>query len=91
MAEADLAEAASFIARDSARYAKQFVRDAQSTARTLPRFPQRGRIVPEFERPDLRELIVGRYRMVYVIRADSVEIVTVIDGARDLMPHIGSL
>ena len=40
-------------------------------------------MVPEWQRPELRELIDGAYRIVYRTRAaDAVEILTVVHGAR---------
>jgi toxin ParE1/3/4 len=89
MASEDLIEATAFIARDSSRYAKELVREARAASRTLRRFPERGRMVPEYEDPGLRELIVGRYRLVYRLPTDSAEVLAFIDGARDLTQHPG--
>jgi toxin ParE1/3/4 len=36
-----------------------------SRTRLLARSPELGRIVPEFEEPSIREIIVGSYRVVY--------------------------
>ena len=55
-------------------------------------FPEEGRVVPEFSRSDLRELIRGSYRIVYHVEADYVSIVTVFHTARLLGPeHIPGL
>jgi len=78
----DLDQAAKYIARDSATYAAAFVRDALSTARSLQQYAERGRIVPEFEQDNIRELFVGSYRLVYRV-GDRVEILAIIHGARD--------
>ena len=43
-----------------------------------------GRKVPERDTAELRELIEGRYRIVYRIEADRCLVVTVLDGARQL-------
>ena len=48
----------------------------------LTDFPRSGRVVPEFERSDIRELIVQSYRIVYRVRGEDVEILTVHHGAR---------
>ena len=61
----DLDEVAAYIARDSRYYAAGFVRKVRNAARSLDHMPGRGRIVPEFEDPSVRELIVGRYRLIY--------------------------
>jgi toxin ParE1/3/4 len=80
----DLDQAAEFIARDSKFYAAAFVREARQAARSLKRFAERGRIVPEVGQPEIRELFVRRYRLVYRIEpADRIYIVRFIHGARD--------
>jgi plasmid stabilization system protein ParE len=43
----DLDQAAEFISRDSKFYAAAFVKEARQAARSLKRFAERGRIVPE--------------------------------------------
>ena len=54
----DLEETADFIAADSSFYAAAFVREVRDAARTLTRFAKRGRIVPELNNTDIREIIV---------------------------------
>ena len=48
------------------------------------RFPQSGRMVPEFEQPDIRELIEPPYRLLYRIRADAIEVLAILHGRQDL-------
>ena len=43
-----------------------------------------GRSVPEFGRPDLHELIHRKYRIVYLLQDDTITILRVVHGARDL-------
>ena len=87
----DLDQAAEFIARDSKFYAAACVREARQAARSLKRFVERGRVVPEVGKPEIRELFVGQYRLVYKIEsANRIYIVRFIHGARDfstLWPH----
>ena len=45
-----------------------------------------GRIVPEYRRQDLREVLQGNYRIVYLVRKDAIEVVTVFEGHR-LLPE----
>ena len=47
-----------------------------------------GRIVPEFSRRNLRELLVRQYRVVYLLRSDTVTVLRVVHGARDLVKLI---
>jgi toxin ParE1/3/4 len=74
--------AASFIARDSPRYAAALVDEARSIARSLRRFPKRGRIVPELNDETVRELIVKSYRLIYEIEPDRTVILAFLHGAR---------
>jgi toxin ParE1/3/4 len=62
----DLQDIENFIARDSVLHAITFVDRVVESAETLLRSPRIGRIVPEFNRHDLRELIYRDYRIVYL-------------------------
>jgi addiction module RelE/StbE family toxin len=83
-ASRDLAEIHEFISRDSLMYAVGFVQRLISKAESLLEMPERGRVVPEYDDPAVREVIVDNYRLVYRIRGDVVGIVGVIHGARIL-------
>jgi Plasmid stabilisation system protein. len=52
----------------------------------LAEFPESGRIVPEVGRTEVREVLVGKYRLMYLLLPDEVEVLTVIHGARLLKP-----
>jgi plasmid stabilization system protein ParE len=41
-----------------------------------------GRVVPELGIQDLREILVGTYRVIYRVREDEVHVLTVHHGAR---------
>jgi plasmid stabilization system protein ParE len=58
-------------------------------ALSLSSFPERGRLVPEFQRPDLREIPFRSYRIIYRLNSsdESVEIVRFWHAARGF-PHI---
>jgi len=47
-------------------------------------FPTSGRIVPEFGREDVREIVFGNYRIMYQMVADEVEVIAFVHGAREL-------
>ena len=53
----DLESLATFIEADSPHFARAVVRRVFSLVQTLARFPRSGRIVPEFEQEDIRELL----------------------------------
>lgn len=78
----DLEGIRAYIALDSPLYADLTVRRIVAAVERLKAFPESGRIVPERNAPDIREVIVGRYRVVYRRQAGAVEIATVFRGSR---------
>jgi addiction module RelE/StbE family toxin len=83
-ARADLRAIHAYIARDSRVYAKRMVERLRKAVDRLRRFPGSGTLVPEWDRPELREIVVGNYRVIYRLKERCVEILTVIHAARHL-------
>jgi plasmid stabilization system protein ParE len=54
-------------------------------ARLAARQPRAGRVVPEVGREDVREVLVGNYRIVYEVRSAEIRILTVFEGHRSLL------
>lgn len=79
----DLQNIVAFISEDSMYYAMTFYDDVMDKAQTLNEFPHRGRVVPEMDDPNMRELFIHRYRLIYKVTNDAVIITTIIHGARD--------
>ena len=71
-----------FIARDSAQLAAAFADRVLRATDLLASFPRSGRIVPELGIGNIREILVGSYRVIYRIRHDDVHLLTVHHGAR---------
>ena len=82
----DLEAITEFIAKDSPHYASLFVLDVFSAVERLERFSESGRVVPEKNEPAVREIILGSYRIVYRLRDDVAELLTIHHGARLLDP-----
>ncbi len=82
-AEADLKEIRAFIEVDSPAWADLTVRRLVAAVERLHTFPDSGRIVPERQSPDLREIVSGNFRIVYRRKPAVAEIVTVFRGSRD--------
>ena len=53
----------------------------------LESFPLSGRVVPELDRSDVRELIIGEYRIVYRLWAETATLLTVFRSSR-LLPNV---
>ncbi|MEW6756479.1 MAG: type II toxin-antitoxin system RelE/ParE family toxin [Candidatus Latescibacterota bacterium] len=83
VATQDLDEAAEFIARDSRFYAAALVREARAVARSLKTLAEGG-VVPELDTPDIREVFISSYRLIYQVTTDRVFILAFVHGARDL-------
>jgi addiction module RelE/StbE family toxin len=81
----DLDEIAAYIAADSSRYAGIVTEKILAAARELADFPNMGAIVSEWNDESYRQRIVYSYRLIYRIKQDQVEVLTVIHGAR-LLP-----
>jgi toxin ParE1/3/4 len=85
-----LIEIEDYILQDSPERAARFVDQIIGHAESLCDGPRKGRTVPEIANPDIRELIFGKYRIVYRLNEDSVEILTVFEGHRLLrMDELG--
>jgi toxin ParE1/3/4 len=79
----DLVNIADFIAKDSKRYAKITINKIKLAARKVKDFPLIGRIVPELSSPELREIIIGNYRLIYfVVDKDRIDVLSVFHTSR---------
>lgn len=87
-AVADLAALRDYIGRDSWIYANRFVEKLIRAVDRLEEFPESGRLVPEMPSPEIREIIHQGYRIIYRLSSGKAEILTVVDGRRDLLPHL---
>ena len=85
----DVEAIATYISRDSISFASSVVRRILKSSRRLTDFPLSGRIVPEFEDKNIREVIVYSYRIIYRVRVDVVTIAAVIHGRRILETSVG--
>lgn len=81
----DLEEIYRYISRDSVLYAQRQIHRIEEYVSILEKHIRAGKMVREMNQPDIRELVVGRYRVVYkIISEQLVHILMVHHGARDL-------
>jgi plasmid stabilization system protein ParE len=80
---ADLQEIRAYIEADAPAWADLTVRRLVAAVERLRQFPDSGRMVPERQSPELREVVSGKFRIVYRRRPRTVEIATVFRGSRD--------
>ena len=71
-----------YVATDSPRYAALVVERIIQGVERLTAFPESGRVVPERNDSQLREVIVRPYRVVYRVRTGVIEIATVFRASR---------
>ncbi|MCK4371224.1 MAG: type II toxin-antitoxin system RelE/ParE family toxin [Candidatus Lokiarchaeota archaeon] len=83
-AENDLNEIIDYIAQDSLEYALSFYELVREKVESLTQFPKKGRKVPELDDPNIRELILRNYRLIYRIFGDKVQIVRLFHSSRIL-------
>jgi plasmid stabilization system protein ParE len=76
--------AVAYVAQDSRSAAQRLLIQALDTAASLHTLTERGRVVPEFNQPVVRELFVQRYRLIYEVTPAEVQILAFVHGARDL-------
>ena len=84
-AREDLSAIHAFISKDSPHYANTAVSRLIAAAARLARFPESGRLVPEFDESSIREVIRRPYRIVYrIVDSKAIHILTVHHSARRL-------
>ena len=80
----DLRAVRDYIGRDSDYYAADLVEQLVLSVERLLRFPKLGRVVPEAQDENIRELVHQNYRIIYRIAGERIEILTIVHGSRDL-------
>jgi addiction module RelE/StbE family toxin len=84
-ARRDLKQIHDYIAKDSKYYAKTVIQTIVGKTEKLGDFPEIGRVVPEIDDPNIRELFVYSYRLIYEINPEGLEILAIVHGKRDFL------
>ena len=77
-----LSEIEEFIGTDNPERAETFINYLIERGESISQNPKIGRTVREILNPEIREIIVKKYRIVYRIKKDKIEILTVFEGHR---------
>jgi len=80
----DLEEVIKYVSRNSPAYAATFALKAKETSRSLTIFARRGRVVPELNVENIRELFIHGYRLIYKIERSTITIIAFVHGKRKL-------
>ena len=78
-------EIADYIAQDKPPAAEKWIDTIFSKVKQLKSSPEIGRIVPEINDSQFRELIYGNYRIIYRIETKQISILTIRHG-RQILP-----
>jgi addiction module RelE/StbE family toxin len=77
-------EIVDYIAQDKPSAADNLIRTIFSKVEQLRSNPEIGRIVPEINERQIRELIYGNYRIIYHVEAKQISILTIRHGKQIL-------
>jgi plasmid stabilization system protein ParE len=80
---ADLETIRDFIAADNRERAVSFVMEITAAGEAIADMPRAFGLVPRLEERGIRKRTFGRYLIFYRIKAESVQILHVVHGARD--------
>jgi addiction module RelE/StbE family toxin len=88
-AQTDLKEIYDYISLDSRIYAKSQIQKIQQSTEILKSQKLIGKVVPEIMDNSVREIIIGNYRIIYLIKNEhEINILLVHHGAKDLIRRI---
>jgi addiction module RelE/StbE family toxin len=77
-----------YIQQDSPIYAEKLLDKLISRSEQIASFPYSGRKVPEYDAEHIREIFEGKYRIIYRVNEDAVDILAVIHGVQQLPPDL---
>ncbi len=80
---ADIESIRDYIRRDSEFYAGRFVNRIIEAVESLAELSARGRLVPEADDPNTKELLFQNYRIMYRIESAQIIILAIVHAARD--------
>lgn len=70
-------EYSDYIALDNIPKAVMWAEDIFTNCQKLQSNPNMGRVVPEFQRSEIRELIHGDYRLIHEVKTSQVDMLTI--------------
>ena len=73
-----------YIAKDSLQYAKRTVDRLTRRSIQIAEYPESGRLVPEYDLSQIREVIEGSFRIIYHIKPDGIDVLAVIHAAQNV-------
>ena len=80
----DLEDIAAYIARDNPRAAEAWIDRLLERVEQACLQPRGGQMIPEFKHPDIREVFLRSYRIIYLIEPESLYVFRIVEGHRRL-------
>ena len=80
----DLDNICEYIARDSQFYVAAFVNKIKLASRSLSKMSSRTRTVPETQNTNIRELLIGSFRLMFRLQGNEVQIIAILHQAQNL-------
>ena len=84
----NLADIADFISQNSAVYAEGVVLRIDQQLALLRLHPHLGKLAPEADDLDVRELVIDSFRVFYRPRPDCIELLAIVHGRQQLPPNL---
>lgn len=74
-------------ARTSPEYARRIIERLVKRSEQIKAFPHAGRMVPEYEIDEVRQVLESFYRIIYLIKEDRIEVLAIIHTTRRGLPQ----
>ncbi|MDD5036639.1 MAG: type II toxin-antitoxin system RelE/ParE family toxin [Methylococcaceae bacterium] len=85
-ARSDLKSIYDYIGQDSPQTAKKIIQEIANKADILAILPNLGKLTPELEDPQVREISAYSWRIIYQRRQDKIFVLTVVHKRKQLGP-----
>jgi len=79
-----------YTAQNSKIYADRLIDRLTQRSEQIGLFPRSGRMVPEYRRDDIREVIERPYRIIYRLKENQIDVLAVVHGARRMPPEVSA-
>ena len=76
-----------FLSRTSPEYAQRIAERLVNRSEQIAAFPRSGRMVPEYEIDEVRQVVEGSYRIIYLIKENQIEVLAIIHTSRKGLPQ----
>ncbi|HZH29635.1 MAG TPA: type II toxin-antitoxin system RelE/ParE family toxin [Pyrinomonadaceae bacterium] len=73
--------------RTSPEYARRVIERLVKRSEQITSFPHAGRMVPEYEIDEVRQVLESSYRIIYLIKEDRIEVLAIIHTTRRELPQ----